>query len=48
MLALWIALARREGSTLDEGSLERGLENDLELITQGLVAWLDRAAERKS
>src|SRR5215472_1545041 len=48
MLALWIALARREGSTLDEGALERGLGNDLELNTQGLIAWLDRAAERKS
>ena len=48
MLALWIALARREGSTLDAGAVERGLENDLELNTQGLLAWLDRAAERKS
>lgn len=46
MLALWIALARREGSTLDEGALERALANDLELNTQGLIAWLDRAAER--
>ena len=48
MLALWVELARREGSTLDEGSLERALESDLELNTQGLIAWLDRAAERKS
>ncbi|HUL46302.1 MAG TPA: MBL fold metallo-hydrolase [Steroidobacteraceae bacterium] len=48
MLALWIALARREGSTLDEGALERALANDLELNTQGLIAWLERAAERKS
>jgi len=48
MLALWIALAAREGSTLDEGTLERALESDLELNTQGLIAWLDRAAERKS
>ena len=48
MLALWVELARREGSTLDEGTLERALEGDLELNTQGLMAWLDRAAERKS
>ena len=48
MLALWIALARREGSTLDEGALEGALANDLELNTQGLIAWLERAAERKS
>jgi glyoxylase-like metal-dependent hydrolase (beta-lactamase superfamily II) len=48
MLALWIELARREGSTLDEAALERALEGDLELNTQGLIAWLDRAAERKS
>ena len=48
MLALWVALARREGSTLDEGALERALENDLELNTQGLIAWLDRGRERKS
>ncbi len=46
MLALWIALARREGSTLAEGSLERALEGDLELNTQGLIAWLDRGTER--
>ena len=48
MLALWIALAAREGSTLDEGALARALESDLELNTQGLIAWLDRGGERKS
>jgi glyoxylase-like metal-dependent hydrolase (beta-lactamase superfamily II) len=48
MLELWIALAQREGSTLDEREIERVLANDLELNTQGLIAWLDRAAERKS
>lgn len=47
MLALWVGLARREGSTLDEGSLARALESDLELNTQGLIAWLDRGRERK-
>jgi glyoxylase-like metal-dependent hydrolase (beta-lactamase superfamily II) len=48
MRSLWIQLARREGSTLDEGTLERALESDLELNTQGLIAWLDRGAERNS
>jgi glyoxylase-like metal-dependent hydrolase (beta-lactamase superfamily II) len=48
MLALWIELARREGSTLDAVSLERALAGDLELNTQGLIAWLDRGTERKS
>lgn len=46
MLALWIQLARREGSTLESAALERALANDLELNTQGLIAWLDRAAGR--
>ena len=47
MLELWIALARREGSTLERSALERALAGDLELNTQGLVAWLDRDRERK-
>jgi hypothetical protein len=48
MLALWIELARREGSTLDAAALERALAGDLDLNTQGLIAWLDRGTERKS
>jgi len=48
MLALWIELARREGSTLEDAALERALAGDLELNTQGLIAWLDRDTERKS
>ena len=48
MLALWIELARREGSTLESEALGRALEGDLELNTQGLIAWLDRGTERKS
>ncbi|HXZ59275.1 MAG TPA: MBL fold metallo-hydrolase [Steroidobacteraceae bacterium] len=48
MLSLWIELARREGSTLDEAALERAFAGDLELNTQGLIAWLDRDTERKS
>ena len=46
MLALWIALARAEGSTLADAALERSLAGDLELNTQGLIAWLDRGTER--
>ena len=43
MLALWTALARREGSTLGTQALERALEGDLELNTQGLMSWLARS-----
>ena len=43
MLELWIALARREGSTFDEREIEHALAGDLELNTQGLIAWLDRS-----
>ena len=48
MRDLWIALARREGSTLDDAALESALAGDLELNTQGLIAWLDRDRERKT
>jgi len=48
MRSLWIRLARREGVTLDDTSLESALAGDLELNTQGLIAWLDRDTERKS
>jgi glyoxylase-like metal-dependent hydrolase (beta-lactamase superfamily II) len=47
MLELWIALAQREGSTLDEREIERVLQGDLELNTLGLIAWLDRSTETK-
>jgi glyoxylase-like metal-dependent hydrolase (beta-lactamase superfamily II) len=48
MLELWIALAQREGSTFDEREIERVLHGDLELNTQGLIAWLDRSTETKT
>ena len=48
MLALWIGLARREGSTLTDAQLQSALAGDLELNTQGLIAWLDRTPEMKS
>jgi glyoxylase-like metal-dependent hydrolase (beta-lactamase superfamily II) len=48
MLELWIALAQREGSTFDEREIEHALHGDLELNTQGLIAWLDRSTHSKS
>jgi glyoxylase-like metal-dependent hydrolase (beta-lactamase superfamily II) len=48
MLALWIELARREGSTLTDAGLEHALAGDLELNTQGLIAWLRRSTETHS
>jgi glyoxylase-like metal-dependent hydrolase (beta-lactamase superfamily II) len=48
MLELWIALAQREGSTFDEREIEQALAGDLELNTQGLLAWLDRSKGTKS
>jgi glyoxylase-like metal-dependent hydrolase (beta-lactamase superfamily II) len=48
MLRLWIALAGREGSTLGPQALEHAFAGDLELNTQGLIAWLDRGRERTS
>jgi hypothetical protein len=48
MRDLWIALAQREGNSLDERDIEHALAGDLELNTQGLIAWLDRATEHKS
>ena len=42
MLALWIRLLRQHGSTLPHAELERLLQGDLDLNTQGLVVWLDR------
>ena len=48
MRDLWIALAQREGNSLDERDIEYALAGDLELNTQGLIAWLDRATEQKS
>jgi glyoxylase-like metal-dependent hydrolase (beta-lactamase superfamily II) len=42
MLALWVSAARRHGLTHSEAELEKLLEGDLELNTQGLVVWLER------
>jgi glyoxylase-like metal-dependent hydrolase (beta-lactamase superfamily II) len=46
MRALWLTLARRHGISLPEADIERALESDLTLNTQGLIAWLARTRER--
>ena len=47
MQALWLKLARREGSHLSDAELGHALEGDLTLNTQGLISWLERARARK-
>jgi glyoxylase-like metal-dependent hydrolase (beta-lactamase superfamily II) len=42
MLALWLKLARREGSRLSDAEIEHALASDLTLNTQGLMSWLER------
>jgi glyoxylase-like metal-dependent hydrolase (beta-lactamase superfamily II) len=42
MLALWLQLARREGSPLPDAALGQALAGDLTLNTQGLISWLER------
>jgi len=42
MLQLWLGLARRHGCTLTDAQIQGLLGNDLELNTQGLIAWDDR------
>lgn len=44
MRSLWLTLAREHGITLAESRLDAILDTDLELNTQGLLAWLARAA----
>ncbi|HTX24153.1 MAG TPA: MBL fold metallo-hydrolase [Steroidobacteraceae bacterium] len=44
MQTMWLALARRHGVTLPEARIVELLDKDLELNTQGLLAWLDRAS----
>jgi glyoxylase-like metal-dependent hydrolase (beta-lactamase superfamily II) len=46
MLALWLKLARREGSHLTDAELAHALEGDLTLNTQGLMAWLERGRKK--
>jgi glyoxylase-like metal-dependent hydrolase (beta-lactamase superfamily II) len=42
MLALWLRLAREHGCRLSDAELGQALAGDLELNTQGLIAWLER------
>jgi glyoxylase-like metal-dependent hydrolase (beta-lactamase superfamily II) len=42
MLAHWVSLLRLQGSTLAAADIEKALSGDLELNTQGLIAWLKR------
>jgi glyoxylase-like metal-dependent hydrolase (beta-lactamase superfamily II) len=44
--SLWLTRARAHGVTLPESRIVEILEKDLELNTQGLMAWLDRPAKR--
>lgn len=43
MLDLWLGLARDHGVTFGRDEIEKLLRTDLDLNTQGLVVWLDRA-----
>jgi glyoxylase-like metal-dependent hydrolase (beta-lactamase superfamily II) len=47
MLALWLRLARREGSRLSAAQLGEALAGDLTLNTQGLISWLERGHTRE-
>ncbi len=40
--ALWLELARRHGCTLSDAEIDKVLEGDLALNTQGLMVWLER------
>jgi glyoxylase-like metal-dependent hydrolase (beta-lactamase superfamily II) len=44
MRALWVTLARAHGITPAEQKVDTVLDKDLELNTQGLIAWLARAS----
>ncbi len=43
MLDLWLGLAGEHGITLGRSGIETVLRGDLDLNTQGLIAWLDRS-----
>ena len=42
MLAHWVSLLRLQGSTLAPAEIEHALHGDLELNTEGLIAWLEK------
>jgi glyoxylase-like metal-dependent hydrolase (beta-lactamase superfamily II) len=45
MLSLWLTRARQHGCRQSDAELEAALAGDLELNTQGLLAWLARTQE---
>jgi glyoxylase-like metal-dependent hydrolase (beta-lactamase superfamily II) len=47
MRSLWLELLRRHGCTLSDARIDELLGGDLELNTQGLIAWLDRQRTTK-
>jgi hypothetical protein len=47
MRELWLELLREHGCTLSEQEVENILGKDLELNTQGLLAWLERQKTTK-
>lgn len=47
MLDLWLGLTREHRVALDRAGTERLLQGDLDLNTQGLIAWSDRAKRPK-
>lgn len=42
MLSLWLRLLREHGCTMSDEAVEDFLAMDLDLNTQGIIAWLDR------
>jgi hypothetical protein len=42
MRDLWLDLVHRHGCALSDAQIEKVLESDLELNTQGLMVWLRR------
>ena len=47
MFDLWRTLARRHGCKMNDADLEECLGKDVELNTQGLIAWLERRQKIK-
>lgn len=47
MLALWLKLARHEGTRLSDAEITRALDGDLTLNTHGLISWLERVCTKE-
>jgi hypothetical protein len=48
MSALWARLLREHGCALTPAQIEDVFGGDLDLNTQGLIVWLDRAGKERS